>query len=775
MRNSNSNSISTIRRKFLGTLRKLQCFFITLSFLITTGVPNSTYAESVDLSSIKKEVLQQVDFSQNLQDIINGHASKPLHLSENDKEALKLLGYSDQEINSLTLGDLGDKEEQNKLNQRVNSYANKKNSEISEGVEKDVVPGLASAVIGLAFSSLLGVVIGMKCSNQPSALVFAGTSAAWAALEMMIWKGYKINMKDIETLMNATEIPAKITKDVEEMKAIVKSVESDIRNTSADNYDTVFARNKDKLKKLKEKAQSLREYLNRAKDSQFGAIRRIQESLELAAETSEKKSKNAKIAAIGFTTAAGVATAETFKAFGDGGKCFAKTDSFNYKIINDLISIFIPTAHAAFANVADLDKIGIPLGAGLGAAYVHFEKSFANQIFNSAPSRAAIFLSMAGIAYYASVKLKKASEFLYKQAREMDVFATSVEEGLTKVNNGFDSIQDLIYEIKDGLLPAYNQLVENIKNNEKLQKVISSIKAEANNVVNSVSTSDVEELVKKELSENEGEIQATIDKGKNELGNISSSEYLSKSVSYFDYLDFLIPSATASFTGLSLKPSCFKRGRYYPVMDDDCSCKKGNRCMSSRFPSKINLKVKGDFINLVTKTGFNVSQANDFILSGNPKHGLAMYKKLSSRTSKIEKSSLALLNKKSKLINSKGILTLVKKIRNSTKEGLGEYYRSSRGRPSSLASGAIKIPIEQREKEILSPVLEKLRDDIRVAKKLGNSSLSRFNIESIPRGSNNMNEDAYNYAQETIISDPSVDIFMMIKKRYMQVHADGRL
>lgn len=759
--------------------RRLTSFLVVFSFLISSGPIELLQAQETHLSPLKDEVLKQVDFSENLQGIINGHASTPLSLSENDIEALKLLGYSDDEIASLTIGDLGNRDEQQKLGQRVSTYANKKNSEIEQGVKEDVIPGLASAVIGMGFSALLGVMIGVKCRNQPSALVFAGTSAAWAALEMMIWKGYQINMKDINTIMNATEIPTKITKEVREIKRIISDIENDIKKSTAGTYDTILERNEDKLKKLKDKAKSLRNFLNRSKDSQFGAIRRIQESLELAAETSEKKSKNARIAAIGFTTAAGVATAESFKAFGDGGKCFKGKIGLHHKILNDVMSMIIPLAHAGFANVSDLDKIGIPLGAGLGAAYLHFEKSFADKIYNSAPSRAAIFLGMAGFAYFASVKLKKASEFLHKQAREMDIFATSVENGLSNMNAGFDSVQGLINEIKDGLLPAYEKLVENIKNSEEIQEALANLKDQASNVSTSVSTAEVEGLIKNELSENEAQIQSTIDEGKDEINAIDSSEYSLKGVSYLDFLDFLIPSAIASFGGLSIKPSCFKRGLRFPSMDEDCSCLSRNRCMSSRFPSQLKLKRKGAFVNLVTQSAFATTKANDLILTGKPKHALAIYKKLSSNTRKIEQNSLTLMNRKiSKKYNSKSILNLTKLIRNSTKEGLKDYFSHSKRKPLSLATSGIRGTFNREQKGLgnySNPVIERLKNDIKKAKKMGNTSLAKFDINSISPSSEENSESTYNYDQETIIRDPSVNIFMMISKRYMQVRARGRL
>ncbi len=751
---------------------KLRSLFILSCFLLSNGILATDINVGEIKEEIKEEVLSQINLTQNLKDILNEKAQTPIALDENDTKALRLLGYSDEEISSLTLGDIADSNQRQKLADRVNQYANKKNTEINEGLEQSVVPGLASAVIGLAFSSLLGVVIGVKCSNQPSALAFAGTSAAWAALEMMIWKGYQVNMDDIQTLVNATEIPKKITKEVDEIKAIIKSIEDDIKTTGVDNYDSVLERNKPKLKQLQEKALALRDYLNKAKDSQFGAVRSIQESLELAAETSKKKAKNAKIAAIGFTAAAGIATAETFKAFGDGGKCFNAKGGF----IPQVLDFLSTPAYAGFASIGDLDKIGIPLGAGLGVAYLGFEKTFANQIFNSAPSRAAIFLAMAGIAYYASVKLEEASEFLAKQAAEMDIFATSIENALSKLNSGFNSVQELINEIKTQLLPAFDDLLENVKNNQKVKDSLAALQgkieeAKANGSTDQLKSDlsdELKTLVNQELNQSESDIQKTINEGKADLSNITSSEYLTKTVSLIDLFDFLIPDVHASFKGLSINPSCFKRGKNFPVMDENCSCLKNRSCMSSRFPSQLKVKNQSEFVTFVSKQAYVISQANDLILSGRPKEGLSLYKKSAANTLIIEKNSLSLLNsRKSKFYSSKNILKLSDSIRRSSKEGLGTYFKDNQNKMSAFdwvrppSTGATTkrklVGIETQD-------VQNLDNSISENEEIGQDVSSRSETEEI-----------YNYSQETIIRDPNVDIFQMIKKRYMHVQASGRL
>ncbi|MAF78159.1 MAG: hypothetical protein CME63_00135 [Halobacteriovoraceae bacterium] len=759
-----------LRNLLINTLKKVKFLLLSLSLVQMQLV----YSQDLDqIQKIKDEALKQVDFSDNLMTIINEKGSEPVSLTQNDREALKLLGYSDDEINTLQNKDLFDKNERDKFLGRVDQYADKKNNEIYQGTEETLIPGLASAVIGLGFASLFGVVVGIKCRNQPSALAFAGTSAAWAGLEMMIWKGYQVEMDDIQTLMDATKIPDKISKNVTEMRSIIQKLEADIKTANASNYDQILQKNKKELNRLKEMALSLRDYLNKAKDSQFGAVRSIQQSLELAAETTEKKSKNAKVAAIGFTAAAGVATAETFKAFGDGGKCFGSKSVFN-QATQKILDFIIPSAHAKFANIGDLDKIGIPLGAGLGAAYLHFEKSFADKVFNSAPTRAAVFLAMAALAYYASTKLKEASEFLRKQANEMNVFATSIENALNNLNAGFDSVQEIINEIKNQLLPAYDELVENLKNSEEIKNAISEVKDKINSTDTQALTEDIKQMISSEVSENEQSINEGIQKAKSELSQIDSSEYKLPQTTFHPILDFLFTDAYASHPGFQVKPSCFKRSRYYLKMDEDCSCLKNKTCMKTHFPERFKLSRTGDFIKLATQFAHSSSQANNYILSGRPDVGLKIYKKISATTSQVEKKSIGLLyTKVSKSISPKGILNLTTSAKKITEPALADYFKKRKLKPapqqtmSKLIRKTSPTKADTQKRNLLISLQEKARQ----AKRLGNQSLQNQTILVSKR----QNTADYNYSDQTIIEDSSVDIFMMIKRRYMKVHADGRL
>ena len=381
---------------------------------------------------------------------------------------------------------------------------------------------------------------------------------------------------------------------------------------------------------------------------------------------------------------------------------------------------------------------------------------------------------MAGIAYYASTKLTEAAKFLKKQSSEMDTFATSIEGVFDKVNLGYDAAIELINEIKSSLLPSYNELIDNLKNNEAIKNTLAELKGQASKVDTTEISDKVKELVNEEINQNQSDIQESINEGKAKLQEIGASEYLSKTVSFLEGLDFLFSDAHAAFKGLAIKPSCFKRGRRFPVMDEDCKCRRNRSCMTSRLPESLKLKRRDDFVVLATKNALSLSKANDYILSGRPREGISIYKKLAPMAPKVEKSSMALLyNKKSKFYSEKNILNLTDSIRKSTKEGLGTYLSHNQ---KEMGAYLKPVQISNSSKGSDGPadiVLEKLRGDILTAKNLGNPSFVDLKIEAAAR--EDSGEDVYNYSQETIIRDPSIDIFQMIKKRYMQVHADGRL
>ena len=97
-----------LRNLLINTLKKVKFLLLSLSLVQM----QLAYSQDLDqIQKIKNEALKQVDFSDNLMAIINEKGSEPVSLTQNDREALKLLGYSDDEINTLQNKDLFDKNE----------------------------------------------------------------------------------------------------------------------------------------------------------------------------------------------------------------------------------------------------------------------------------------------------------------------------------------------------------------------------------------------------------------------------------------------------------------------------------------------------------------------------------------------------------------------------------------------------------------------------------------------------------------------------------------
>lgn len=756
---------------------------------------NYVYADNVfddlgNLTDIEREALEGLEISQNLQDLANDFSenTKP-ELTDNDREALKLLGYSDAEIDNLSLASLQDEGEKNKFKNRLNSYANKKGSEIESGVTKDLVPGLASSVIGLAFASLLGIVVGVRCYNQPSAITFAGTSGAWVALEVMIWKGFQIRMDDIQTLQNATRIPAYIEKRVERVKKIISKLENDFKAKNLSDFEKYLEAKKPEIDELQTIAEEIRVHLKTAKDRQFGAFRSLQESIELAAETSKKKSRNAKVAAIGYTAASGLAAAESFNIFNGGGTCVGvaknKMTLKNDSLIAALLWKLVPSAQAGFASVGDLDKIGIPVGGGLAAAYLGFKQKFADKIYNSAVGRGVVFLAMAGIAYLASTKLEKASKFLDKQAKEMDIFVTSIEDKLSALDASFPAGAELIRELKEKLLPEIQEIVaEGLRARE--DEIKTSVQNGLNDLVQdqiregNISEEQVSELVNSEVDFSQSDIQQTLNNfSSSNLSRLDTSDLSGRLTSWNNVIDFLIPSAMASNQRSSFQTpiSCFQRTKSFVVADEDCSCRAKKRCMQSRYPTKLKMKSKNEFGAFSYQLGALVSRSNNHIFNGQADKGVQGFSKAGALTSKMNLNARKLLSRKvGKVIDNKVTARTIASAFESIKPGLNDYFKGNK-RYSQLNPKVSSQFIKARRKNLVSPRQERtalrtsLRERLRVAKSLGNRSLLGFS----PKVESKNKDEVYNYSKEAIIRDSSKDLFQLIKKRYLIIQSQGRL
>ena len=710
-----------------------------------------------------------VDISSDVQELANEFANETtFNLTENDREALKLLGYSDNEIDEMTLGTVLDKEGRHNLMNRLQGYANKKGSEIDQGVSGSLVPGLASAVIGLAFASLLGLVVGFKCHSMPSGITFAATSGAWVGLEMMIWNGFQINMDDINTLQNVTKIPNSVEKKTKRVIKIIDDLEKDFAASNQAEFEQFLEGKKPELDEVKAIANELRSFLRRSADEQFGAMRGIQESLALAAETSKKKSRNATVAVAGYTAAAGLAAAEAANIFSGSGACFSERKL-------PLLWNAIPSAYAGFASVGDLDKVGIPLGAGLAAAYLKFEASFADKIFANGSSRPIVFLAMAGIAALAAVKLKEAAKFLDKQAQEIDIFVTSIEARFKDSNTSFPDGAEVIRRVKERLLPSLEDLANELANSEQGQELIDQANAKSEELkaeFSDLSEKEIQEILQAEAGESSGDILNSINEFESDssFSGVSGDEFVGRlGTSFIDYF------MSEAFAGaLQIKPSCFGRTRNYLLEVPNCSCAKKGTCHKSGFPEKIPLKKKSEFGSLVIGSSLLASRSSDLIFWGQPRKGLAGFNKLLKKTRLIKKNTQRVVSSQVKRkIDDSLIASMVNKAREMTysaiKEGkvLGAGKIHPRVLNKSSNKGLSKLPKLPKNNRMID-LRRDLQSKLVALKKSGNKSLQGFEQRvSVDPG--------YIYDEKSINKDSTKNLFHIIKKRYIEVMKSGRL
>lgn len=740
-------------------------------------VPQDVKDELADLTEDQIEVLKQDTFSDELKEFAtNANTYIDLKLSDNDKEALRILGYDNDEINSLDASTFQDKAEREKMAGRLSNYADSKSSEIDKGVMKQLVPGLAASVIGLSFAALLGIVVGIRCSSVPSALAFAGTSVAWVGLEMMIWKGYNINMKDIKSLQEATKIPDKVKAKINRIKAIVEKLESTFKESGLEDYELFLAQNDAEIKELKATVEEIREYLRSQKDKQFGALKSVQKSIALAGETSRKKAKNAKIAAIGYTASAGVAAAEAYSAFGLAATC--STDSKGF--LNNLFSILIPSAYASFASVGDLDKIGIPVGAGLAAAYLSFEMKFADKIYANALPRAGVFTAMAGIAFLAATKLKKAADFLDKQAHEMEVFTQTVEDAIEGKQVKFSSLSSLVISLKEDLLPKIEKIIETAQaKKEDLDQLKTMVEEGAKDIESGkidIATEvqkKIDETVESDTGESVQAIKDQIEEAKSNFDTQIPSTDFTVIKPKQDFFDFILPRAHAASSPYAIPQSCFKRTRTFLLMDQDCSCIKDKRCAKSYFPNNLKVPDKSPFVKELVEAAMATNKANNLILSKRVDQGSKMYGAIGNQVKRIETITNQLLSKKLKTpFGADQTSKMVSIANKSTKDALREMF-SSKAKQSPILSKNASLP-EGVNFDLDGIKRENTRSKLREHFRLANL-ISRYPGSFGKKTDSKPNIDQFNYSKNTIIQDSDKDLFEVIRLRYLKIYTGHRI
>lgn len=745
--------------------------------------------EIEELTADDKEKLKNAEISENIIDVANDAASQTkINWTENDREALKLLGYSDAEIDDLSLATALDKEERERFMNSAQGYAQKKQKDVESFVRGDLIPGLASSVIGLAFSAMLGLVVGFRCHNQPSGITFAATAGAWVGLELMIWKGYQIRKDEIATLSSMSKIPKALEPKIDKAKKIIDGLEQDFRKADVQNFETFLEGQRPKVDELKKIAEEIRDFLKVEKDRQFGALNSIKDSIELAAETSRKKARNAKIAAVGYTAAAGLAAAEGANFINAGGTCTGKEPvpkgTMNQ---NPVLEFLLPSAYAGFATVGDLDKIGIPIGAGLAAAYLGFKQTWGHQIYSTPTGRGISFLAMAGIAAIAAVKLQKAAKFLDQQAKEMGIFMTAIDEKLGGVSVSFPDGDALIQELKDRLIPELEEIRNGLAGDAKVleDKIKDGLEGKLSEVEEGLDGKKLEDIIKEETSFT----QSDIDKDLKESNNLNFSQlnmddlkgrlsFKEKATDFF--FDLFITSAWAKAGVLTSPTSCFLRSPTFLIMDEACSCKASKKCNRSMYPSKMKFRSKNEYGPASFQYGSLVAQSSDAIFWGSPLKGVSGFQKAGALKKKMELNARKVLSQTTqKKIDQSLTSAMIGKTFQNLRPGLKDFYKGSpQGSSSQLHPKLSKRMIQKKRNKVL-PASSKsaafkagLRKRLALAKALGNRSLVGFTAQPI---SGNGDGKQYNYSKGSITRDASKDIFQVIKKRYLIIQSQGRL
>jgi hypothetical protein len=757
---------------------------------LTDGLGEDIQEQIESLTEDDREKLKNAEISENIMEVANDAASDTkINWTENDREALKLLGYSDAEIDELSLATALDEKDREQFKNRAQNYVNKKKKDVESFARGDLIPGLASSVIGLAFSALLGLVVGFRCHNQPSGVTFAATAGAWVALELMIWKGYQIRKDDFATVSSMGKIPKKLEPQIKKAEKIIKSLESEFKKSGVQNFNTFLDSQKPKVDQLRKIAEEIRDFLNVEKDRQFGALRSIKESIELAAETSRKKARNAKIAAVGYTAAAGLAAAEGANLINAGGTCTGKEPTQSYQR-NPVLEFLIPTAHAGFATVGDLDKIGIPIGGGLAAAYLGFKQTWGHQIYSTPTGRGITFLAMAGIAAIAAVKLQKAAKFLDQQAKEMGIFVNAIEEKFSGVSVSFPDGDALIQELKDRLLPDLEEIRDGLS--EDAKELEDKIKNDLENRLAEVEGELNEDKLNQLINEETSFTQADVDKDLKEANSLNFSNLdtsdlkgrLSTEVSPQKeknfFFDLFISNAWAKTGVLTSPQSCFLRSPRFLIMDENCQCKASKKCNRSMFPSQMKFTKKSEFGPASFQYGALVSRSSDALFWGNPLKGVAGFMKAGAIKKKMELNTRKVLTQTTrKRIDQKLTSVMIGNSFKSIRPGLKDFYKgSAKAATPNIDPRLTRRMIQQKKKRVLPPSSNAaafkagLRRRLAMAKALGNESLVGFTARNQPSKSGGRQ---YNYSKGSITKDASKDLFQVIKKRYLIIQSQGRL
>jgi hypothetical protein len=515
----------------------------------------------------------------------------PVKVSIDEEAVLDKIGIKKEDLNSSNQAQLKEKLKERvkqEIDPKINEIKNQLNQEGEKlkNSGKELIGGYIASTISLLMATLIGPQVLIACSPRPSAIIYAGTAAAYILSEIMLIKSFKASQLGEVTLVNNFEV--------------------------------------NKNKSIKQNVAELKDKTH----AQMSYFKEYKKTLDDGFKAIEKKGKNAKLASYGFMAASAAAIAEQMDWISGGGVCVGpvtksnsidikkihfnpKLDEYYIKLISQaetnqkkwslyyeweankfgrennnqiiqaqikkipqmnnelltqilnsmILSIKTNIFNLAYAEetkistkqqtvvnglkenkaadfAGDLDKLGIVGGAAihLTAYFMGWKLGFLTSIINSGTSRAITFGAQAAIAMLAGKMFENSAKDILGQLDKLDKLMNTVESKLTEGLEFFilsDADCKNIQKLGDKLGVHSDKLVTEM-----------SIDQAANYF------KEMEEKVKTKTEKEKKEFENALDNFKSKIKDEKTKEdfmkQLTNKVSFLPYLfSFVIESSYA--------------------------------------------------------------------------------------------------------------------------------------------------------------------------------------------------------------------------------------
>jgi hypothetical protein len=672
--------------------------------------------------------LENSDVQDDLKDkVLEATVGDYVKLTDEEQNILSRMGMSQGEIDSIDFVN-NPKQSKVKLTNQIQKYANNKQKEVKKVVLQDGIPGLGSSVLGLTFATFLGPLVGMKCWDQTSAKVFAGTSLTWIGLEMMSWDNYKFELQELSALGNTTRVTVGVKALAQKIISLHEEIKTELKTTDGkptEQVDEKLVMLQGKIGELRAAVQKFQKEFANFSDSQVGALNKLKKSIALIQKNTAKKVKSATIAGAGFAVSSGLAFAEQYNLIGKGGSCVVD----NPNTQKGIMEYIIPSAVAGVKEkaTANFDKLGIPIGGGLLAAYIAFKGKFLTPIFASGTSRGITFGVMAGIAGVAAWKMKRFSDYLGEQTELIDDLIRALKKRMDKTDE----------LISDG--DSFLQFVE--------QVIIS----QARDVVKKV-----DEIV--------DDLEGNVDKMKEEVDTVIDGMDEVESSSLYNLLEnFAISKA---YAGKGKKSLCLV-GKRNIRLDKNCRCRSKNKCTSIKL-TNVN-GVKNQITKKLIESSHYITRGLKYISYGFPKKAEAYFLKIDKGRKDIDKVNQYFLKKTKKKGLNSAYFDRVARQEIKKLEAIGEKSLGKSFSPPRRLAKQTGFKFNNKKKDANRVNMIKLKNMLLIKEFLSdNKSQSRrgrgdqrsskpeltFNEEDLLEGLNDIEEDR------------SLNLFKIISRRY---------